>query len=126
MFSLIVDTALLEMSMNTADLAPRLKASMAKAPVPAKRSSTQAFSTSKVRILNIDSRIRSEVGLVFVPLIDRIFLPFKFPLITLKRLSLMNPYYLSNRRSFFTKPFSVNALCFVDCQRFVWGIEERL
>ncbi len=98
MFSLIANTALLEMSINTANLAPRLKASIARAPVPAKRSNMQAFSTSKARILNIDSRIRSEVGLVFVPLIDRIFLPFKFPLIILKYLSLRKLYYRFSSR----------------------------
>jgi len=67
------------LSIKTADSAPRLRASMPKAPVPANRSSTVEPRTWKAIILKIASRVLSAVGLVLVPLTDRSLRPLSSP-----------------------------------------------
>ena len=74
-------------SIKTADRAPRLKASMPNAPVPANRSSTVAPGTWKAIILNIASLVRSAVGLNLVPLTDRSLRPLSFPPMILNYIS---------------------------------------
>ena len=70
-------------SANTTDSAPRLNASIPMAPVPANKSRIVAFRTRSSRILKIDSRTRSAVGLVRIPGTVRSFFPFSSPPIIL-------------------------------------------
>lgn len=71
--------ALGSLSMKHAVWAPRLRASIPRAPVPAKRSRTTAPWTRLERIEKRDSLRRSEVGRIPVPLNGASFLPFRLP-----------------------------------------------
>lgn len=67
MFVLIISIAFLELSHKIALLAPRLKLSNAKAPLPANRSNTFESYISFCIILKSASLTLSKVGLVFCP-----------------------------------------------------------
>lgn len=81
-FSVIIRVHCLSLSTKTACLAPRLKASIPRFPLPAKRSSTVIPFRRPIRILNIDSLTLSEVGLTLRPGGIRNRLPFAIPPIT--------------------------------------------
>jgi len=69
-------------SMKTTRLAPRLRASIPSAPVPAKRSKTCCPWIRSCRMSKMASFTRSEVGRRLRPFAEKSLLPFNFPLIT--------------------------------------------
>src|SRR5690242_17130049 len=81
-FDLIISIGIRFESEKRTEAAPRLKASMPTAPVPANRSHQFESSRSPAMILNSASLTRSVMGRVVSPGTDFNFLPLAFPAMT--------------------------------------------